>query len=359
MASGNLLHLHEVPETDLFSLQRRCFDACSRTSRSLASPSSFRSGLQLLVRIGPAIYLIYLTRDLGSVGSALTAVLCAILWTSATAAVFHDAAHRTASRVPVVNRLFASIASAPLGLSLEWWRIEHVRLHHNHVGSALDPDAQFSVLGRVTAMSPWRRWFRYQHCYLPLLYPLLLLEMIIPMDLWHMRFGRAGGSIRFAPMRGSSFRRAVAWKYGPFTIFWLSMAMYLAGWSFYVFALVFVSTSGLLIAIIVHVQHNNALIRQRSGPTPNLQLGLTTDTCTNGRVWSFIAGNTNHHLAHHLFPSVPSHRLPALTKVLRNAIEREGFAYPCFTSIPSALCSHYSLLRALGQNPAPRVDLTI
>ncbi len=74
------------------------------------------------------------------------------------------------------------------------------------------------------------------------------------------------------------------------------------------------------------------------------QLKVTNDFGTNQPLLNFVMGGLNHHIAHHLFPSVNHNIIPKLTQHIAKAAEQHGLPYKCY-SLKNIMVSHYKLLK--------------
>jgi linoleoyl-CoA desaturase len=77
------------------------------------------------------------------------------------------------------------------------------------------------------------------------------------------------------------------------------------------------------------------------------QLTTTNDYATDQPLLNFLLGGLNHHIAHHLFPSINHNYLPAITKEIVKITEERSLPYKCF-SFRGAIYSHFMLLKKNG-----------
>lgn len=282
----------------------------------------------VMLRGGTAVRLI------ASAGFAVVAV-------ALIATLFHECVHRNL-RVPHrAQNWIARVLAAPFGLSLAWWRIKHIRLHHPHVGTALDPDIQFTSVGRVRDQDPWRPIHRFQQVVLPMLWPLAAINMLRP---WEMRRVNPNGS--FLTLVRSAFE-----KYGLFTAFWGSLVVAAgpipAGAMFLTVEVV----AGTFGSLVVQLQHNTEASRRLRGPFPSnaaLQVASTADTRSRLGIWWWLSGGTSRHVAHHLYPRLTYVQLPRATRHLKTILP----AWPEHAHVLAGVASHMRLMARLAR-PAP------
>jgi len=77
------------------------------------------------------------------------------------------------------------------------------------------------------------------------------------------------------------------------------------------------------------------------------QLTTTNDYATGKPVFNFLLGGLNHHIAHHLFPSINHNLLPHITKEIVKITKEQSLPYKCF-SFTGAIRSHFLLLKKNG-----------
>ena len=75
---------------------------------------------------------------------------------------------------------------------------------------------------------------------------------------------------------------------------------------------------------------------------------LTSRDVTGGWMLAVVLGNLNYQIEHHLFPSMPSHRLRRCRPIVKRFCETHNVAY-CETTVTS---SYLRVLRYLAERPA-------
>jgi linoleoyl-CoA desaturase len=70
----------------------------------------------------------------------------------------------------------------------------------------------------------------------------------------------------------------------------------------------------------------------------------TNDFAPTNPLINFTYGCFNHHIAHHLFPSLSHVYYPEITKIIREFAMENNLPYRCF-SAKEAITSHFKLLR--------------
>jgi linoleoyl-CoA desaturase len=122
-----------------------------------------------------------------SAGHSLAAYLsgmCLFGFSSALIAfnIGHDASHGALSQKKWVNKLF-SWSFNLVGVNSYIWNLKHNISHHAYTNMpGLDMDIQQVSIARLVPTMPLRKMHRYQHIYVPLLYPFASLFLVFVKD---------------------------------------------------------------------------------------------------------------------------------------------------------------------------------
>jgi fatty acid desaturase len=276
--------------------------------------------------------------------SDLLAAACvaalAVVQVGLVGSLFHECVHRNLSISDGAQDWVARVVGAPLALSLSWWRVKHVRLHHPHVGDVdRDPDIQFASVARVKAYQDWRSQYRFQVLYGPVAFVLVGFNMLSPLELR-----------RVDPDRRRITLRLVAEKYVLFSAFWGVVALARGVFDAFTLFLVFEGVAGALGSVIVQLQHNTTLANRRADARTlnrwSRQYYSTADTRSRMGVWWWVSGGTSRHIAHHLHPRLTYIQLPRATTVLRSTVPD----WPEHRNVWDAIASHVRHIRLLGHS---------
>lgn len=246
-------------------------------------------GLRGLEAAGPAAWLFRLS---GVAASA--AALNAFYLLS------HEGHHNVLFRRRTVNHAANVALCVPLLHSPSAYRVLH-ELHHRFLGGPGDPDEyrNYTNDARLRWALQWVRLTMGTLVYMPL----------IPIVAWR----RAG----------TAERRWILLEYAAMSVVWLS-----------VFAIVPIRVllqvwlvPGIVVGYISAVR----ALAQHALTDGHDPLLASRSVRSNASV-SFLLLNENYHLEHHLFPEIPSHRLPALRRLLQSRILRrvEATSYTRF-----------------------------
>lgn len=273
--------------------------------------------------------------------------------------VVHDASHQAFFRSKSANRVIGALASLPLGLDPECWRVRHVLMHHvgnNVIG--YDPDMEENGILRQSRFQRLRPLMRYQRYYWPLVAALTFPWYIWLFD-WLDRAGqtRVGARMRLQGLRGWAAFLLV--KMGHFLLA-LALPLYLLSPSLGVGTVVLVyllcqMLSSLVFVMLIigsHWAKGNSYQPTGQGKLPHSRyahlFATTCDWLTRPRWLGFWLGGMNLHLTHHLFPHWSHRHYPALAQIVAEVAARYGYDYQCL-SLTQLLSAQRRFLHQLGK----------
>lgn len=196
----------------------------------------------------------------------------------------HDSTHRLVSRLRRLNDFFLWFNHAIVGISGTAYRAFHMD-HHRHAHTKDDPE--YRLLHRLSGGKGWGY---------------LLIPFIGHIAIYAYPFyTRHNAKIRLKVIR--DLICMIALHVGACTI--LSPTIYLT----YLVTPIFTSLAAVVILRSVCEHHG----------TDPANIWTNTRTMKITQILAFLWSNTNYHLEHHLFPSVPFHKMPEL----RNLLEAE------------------------------------
>jgi fatty acid desaturase len=233
----------------------------------------------------------------------------------ALAVAMHEAAHGTLFRSRALNELADWLTARPVWADTARYRKHHLA-HHAHTGTDRDPDLDLAPVEPMSQRSFARKVAR------DLLGPTGIKRVIgLAMIDAELLVYNVGGGIARAKRRGFAHHaRALvrnAWKG------WLANAVLLGAlaaagcaWLYLAWLVAYVTTFSLFIRIRSLAEH--ACMERGDDAMRNTR---TTRAGILARV-TVAPLHVNYHLEHHLLPTVPWYRLPALGRMLaaRDAI---------------------------------------
>jgi fatty acid desaturase len=228
----------------------------------------------------------------------------------ALAVLMHEAAHGTLFRTRWLNERFADwVCARPVWSNAARYRRYHLQ-HHGHTGTERDPDLALALAEPMTRASLARKIAR------DLLGSTGVRRVValLAIDAELLVFD-AGGRLRRAPRRSLGHHACALarnlWRpLAANTV--LLGALWLAGcpWVFLAWVAAYLSPFSLFVRVRSLAEH----ACMDRGPDP-LRNTRTTRAGVLARI-TVAPLHVNYHLEHHLLPTVPWFRLPALGRLL-------------------------------------------
>jgi fatty acid desaturase len=290
----------------------------------LTSPSLRRT----LLKLGALFTLLGATLALGWSPSAwwlLGAAHVAIaLLLAQFAFIGHDAGHGAVGRRPAVNRALGQISMTLVtGLAFDEWIGRH-RAHHRFCQhEARDPDMMVDLMVSLTEKSKRQKGavgrFMTRHQAIHI----WLLSLLFGHSQRHLSQAAVLGNPRRYPLDFAMLLPHVAlWFAVPCLLFDVPFPTALLAY------IVPLTLLGPLLAAIFWVNHvGMPLIAKVEDFSFFEHQYITSRTITNSPRWDWLFGGLNFQIEHHLFPQVPSHRLPAVQAIVREHFAHNGIAY--------------------------------
>ena len=270
--------------------------------------------------------------------------------------LIHDAVHGVIFRNHLLNRLYVNFFDL-LGANSFIWKIRHIQLHHSFP-NIMDWDCDFeqSPLVRVFPQSAYHRRHKYQHVYLPFLYPLYLFNWLLVRDFKDF-FKRDAIVRRMVEIPAREFLKLFVFKalflsytiVIPKFVLDLGWVQVLAGFCTLVFTASIVS---LIVLLSPHANiHSEFPQEKKDGVMPYSwfmhQLRCTNDVSDDNFFIRFFMGSFNYHIAHHLFPNINHTYYPEVSRIIEDFSIRHDLPYRKMSLLDS-LKGHYLLLKANG-----------
>jgi fatty acid desaturase len=239
----------------------------------------------------------------------------------ALAVMMHEAAHGTLFRTRWLNERLADwLCAAPVWSDVARYRKHHLG-HHAHTGTERDPDLALAPVEPMTRASLGRKIARD----LLGIAGVRRLVGLLLMDLELLTYNVGGGARwnrrGFAVHARASARnahRSIAANAALLAL----CALAGAAWLYLAWAVAWLTTFGLFLRIRMLAEH--ACLERTSDPLRNTR---TTRASLLARA-TVAPLHVNYHLEHHLLPTTPWFRLPALHRALasRGAIPPRSHA---------------------------------
>ncbi len=267
--------------------------------------------------------------------------------------LIHDAVHGVVFRNKKWNELLVYFFDL-MGANSYIWRLRHTRLHHNYPNiMGWDSDIEQSGLARVFPHGAFSKIHRYQHIYLPFLYPFYLLNWLLVRDFKDF-FNRKKIVWKIVDIPRSEFVKLFLLKgfFLFYTIFLPRMVLHISWGRAIAAFLIMIFTASIISLIVLLFPHANT---ESEFPLPDEQnkmpyswhihqLRNTNDLTHDNWFIRFFLGSFNYHVAHHLFPSVNHVYYPDITRIIKEEAEKNNLPYRAY-SLGTALLNHYKLLK--------------
>jgi linoleoyl-CoA desaturase len=270
----------------------------------------------------------------------------------------HDAVHGTIFKSKRANDLYVYIFDL-IGANSYVWKLRHVRFHHNYPNvEGWDTDIEQSQLARVFPTSDYSIFHKYQHIYLPLLYPLYLANWLLLRDFKDF-FIKNRTVHKLVHIPKVEFVKLFVFK-GFFLFYTIIFPKHLLhiSWAQVItaFSLMLFTASIFSLAVLLSPHANT----ESEFPIPDEKnvlpyswmihiLVTTNDVSHNNWFTRFFMGCFNCHVVHHLFPNINHVYYPELTSLLKQYALKYKLPYREY-SLYTSLQNHYKLLK---QNRIP------
>jgi linoleoyl-CoA desaturase len=267
--------------------------------------------------------------------------------------IVHDAVHHTIFRSRAVNEAFVYLFDL-IGANSYIWKLRHVRFHHNYPNvNGWDTDIDQSKIARVFPSATYSPYHRYQHIYLPMIYPLFLFNWLVIRDFKDF-FDKRRTVHKLIEIPRIEYVKLILFKaFFFFYMIFLPKILLGVGWGQAIGAfLLTIFTASILALMVLLPPHANTgsefPLPDNGNSLPDNwfmhMLKTTNDVSQDNWFMRFFMGSFNYHVVHHLFPNVNHAYAPEVTARLQQYAKEYGLPYkkyPLFTTLKK----HYLLLK--------------
>ncbi len=270
--------------------------------------------------------------------------------------IMHDANHGGYSPSRTVNRVAAHSLDL-IGGSSYVWAAKHLA-HHTYTNVVdHDPDIDALPFARFEPTQTRRRWHRYQHVYLWVLYAFVTLRWQVITDFTFLARGAVGQSV---------FRRPRGWDLAGLAfgkVFFIVWAIAIPMTQHPLIELVPVllavsAVASLALTVTFQLSHcleeaiTLAPLESSAKAEWHIhQVEATADFAQRNPLLRWYLGGLNHQIEHHLFPRVPHTLHAQLARIVSTTAVEYGVTYNAHPSVKSALRSHTRWLKQMGAAP--------
>jgi linoleoyl-CoA desaturase len=267
--------------------------------------------------------------------------------------IIHDAVHGTIFNNKKLNKWYVYLFDL-MGANSYVWRQRHIRFHHNYPNvNGWDTDIEQSSLARIFPTTNALYIHRYQHIYLPLLYPLYLFNWLLVRDFKDF-YNKKKTIWKLVNIPEIEFLKLFVFKaFFLFYLILLPMLVLHISWlqvlAAFVIMLFTASVFSLVVLLSPHANTSSDFpLPDENNTLPHnwiLHMLYTTNDVSNDNwVIRFFMGCFNYHVAHHLFPNINHIYYPEVTDLLKKYAERYDLPYRQY-SLAVSLGKHYRLLK--------------
>jgi len=285
----------------------------------------------------------------------------------------HDASHFTLGHSAKYWKFFGRLAGDWFcGASMFSWHHSHTLGHHLYLNVlGIDPDlppVRDGDCRRVAPSQTWKPFYRFQHLYVALLYPLVTIKARFDHfgDILREPKGAAHIRLNFATSALAELCYQLIVK-----MLWLGWRIVIPAWRFHVPILQAVGlnilielVTGLYLDAFFVVAHQfehsefsdleeTLQMSDRKnafrGEWAVSQVKSSLDFAHNATFLTFFSGALNYQTIHHLFPGVSQYYYPELAPIVQEVCKKYGIRYNVIGSYWDALSLHFSHLKLLGR----------
>lgn len=268
--------------------------------------------------------------------------------------LIHDAVHQTLFESKRINNWYVHFFDL-MGANSYIWKVRHIRLHHNYPNvMGWDSDIEQSDFARIFPHGSYSKMHKYQHIYLPLLYPFYLINWLLIRDFKDF-FNKKKIVWKVTTIPTVEYVKLFVFK--AFFLFYMIVLpmlvlkiSFVSAFAAFLIMMFTASIVSLLVLLTPHASTESEFpLPDENGKMPTgwliHQLSCTNDVKEDNWFTRFFMGCFNYHIAHHLFPSVNHVYYPEVTKVIEQFAADNHLPYRRFP-LASSLKKHYQLLKS-------------
>ncbi|WDF53743.1 fatty acid desaturase family protein [Mucilaginibacter sp. KACC 22063] len=270
---------------------------------------------------------------------------------------FHDAAHGAIFKKRSHNELLTNVLEL-FGSNSYIWKKRHIVLHHPYPNMQhWDIDVKQSDIVRIFPESKWYNFHRYQHYYMWFLYFFYTLNWLLVRDFKDF-FGVKDNYLkRVVNIPKIEYVKLFAAKiFNLFFMIGIPMMVLDQPWYKVLAAFLVMhflaSAFGVTALLSTHADEDAVFPKPPEDGQIDMtwamyQIRETKDFSTESRIANILFGGFNHHVAHHLFPTVAHVYYPAITPIIREFAQKYQLEYRSYP-LHEAIYSHFMLLKKNG-----------
>lgn len=272
--------------------------------------------------------------------------------------IIHDAVHDTIFQNKFANKMLVHFFDL-MGANSYIWQLRHVRFHHNYPNvNGWDTDIEQSDLFRVFPGGGYSKMHKYQHIYLPFLYPFYLMNWVLVRDFKDF-FNKKKTVRKLIRIPAIEYVKLFFFK-AAFLFYIIVLPKLILGISWRqavtAFFIMLFTASVFSLAVLLSPHANTGSefpLPDQENKLPHswmMHMLLTTNDVKHDNFFTrFFMGCFNFHVAHHLFPNINHVYYPEVTQKLKEYARQYNLPYR-ETTLAASLKDHYNLIK---QNKEP------
>ena len=267
--------------------------------------------------------------------------------------ILHDGSHYAISKRPNINRYSSMIIQTLLIFNNTLWTYHHCIRHHQYTGNLeLDPDTRaFEPFFRKSTRIPANK-LEFSKAYIGL--KIILFNTIFP--------GTATGQSLSYHFNWAIMQKMwnmsipdIFWRPIDFLQYFISAAFIVANIYYGGFFYFFLHSIGLNLLYWVgaapdhdlyptHLEMEKDNDKDFSGDWGELQVRHSANFMNNWPIFTRIGGGINYQIEHHLFPTLSNHKLPKISRIVKETCKEFNIPYNSIDSpidVFDNLCKTY------------------
>jgi len=278
----------------------------------------------------------------------------------------HEASHASTTDSPTMWRLLGALMDFVLGASFFSWVHQHFLGHHpytnisngDEVKDAIDPDIMTGDpdIRRIKSNQIYRKHYRFQMFYAPILYGLLAVKFRInDFLIWYVL--KTNGKISMSP--ANKWHTTTFWAGKTFfLVYRILIPIYMVGFArgMLIWAISDLVT-GFSLALSFQVNHvvseaEFPIMDKKTGfvnmDWAEMQVRTTIDYAHNSWLTTFLVGGLNFQVVHHLFPNICQTFYPEIAPIVVEHCKQYGIKYTVLPTFYDAFKAHLKYLSIMG-----------
>ena len=281
-------------------------------------------------------------------GNFLPSIMLGIIWSMGIFNTMHPSMHGGLfNRCTPIKLVLDNTYTIFSGSAVPRWIDNHNFQHHGNTNTEYDPDKHTTPFLRLHPLQPKKWWYRYQSIY----FPILACINTLTNQLKHLKYvlnkkGNKKGNMR--PTR--------LYNYYFSLCLWIILAylipIYKLGFPQCIPPCFIFQMTGSFWAtyniVINHIFEGVYTYTNNIGKSfAQRQVLSSCNHSTGSMIATYLTGGLNHQIEHHLFPSLPIHHYPLISKDIERICKKHKIKYNS-KNIVSLLISVHATLKLYG-----------